>query len=153
MVIPPVQYPDLIKIINREYTDGLDRILSAQIDEEDRIVAYAQDGFKRIRVEISDTQIRFRLLRAGETAQFSESEQPDPIDPILTQLKPIGDATFTEWFISLKGLMDDSKDLVEFRDRLTDAYPDLDSAQFKSAMLDASTIAGMQGYQEASEGK
>jgi hypothetical protein len=147
MVIPPVQYPDLIKIINREYTDGLDRILSAQIDEEDRIVAYAQDGFKRIRCEISDTQIRFRLLGAGESVEFAE--QPDPIDPILTQLKPIGDATFTEWFITLQSLMQDSDNLTEFRDRLTDSYPDLNAGEFKQAMLDASVVAGMRGYDDA----
>jgi hypothetical protein len=149
MVIPPVQYPDLIKIINREYTDGLDRILSAQIDEEDRIVAYAQDGFKRIRCEISDTQIRFRLLGAGESVEFAE--QPDPIDPILTQLKPIGDATFSEWFEQLQSLMQDSENLVEFRDKLTESYPDLDASEFKQAMLDASTVAGMKGYSDASD--
>jgi hypothetical protein len=78
------------------------------------------------------------------------AEQPDPIEPILAQLKPIGDATFTEWFTQLQSLMQESDNLVEFRDKLTDAYPDLDAKSFKSAMLDASTIAGMKGYDDAS---
>jgi phage gp29-like protein len=149
MVIPQSEYLALIKIINREYTDRLDRILSARIDDDDRVIAYAQDGIKRLKVEISDTQIRFRLLGAGESVEFAE--QPDPIAPILTQLKPIGDATFTEWFTQLKSLMDESENLAEFRDKLTDAYPDLDAESFKSAMLDASTIAGMKGYDDASQ--
>jgi phage gp29-like protein len=80
-------------------------------------------------------------------AQFAE--QPDPIDPILTQLKPTGDATFTEWFATLQGLMQESDNLVEFRDKLTDSYPDLNAAEFKQAMIDASTLAGMQGYDDA----
>ena len=46
--------------------------------------------------------------------------------------------------------MQESENLIEFRDKLTDAYPDLDSAQFKHAMLDASTVAGMSGYLAAS---
>jgi hypothetical protein len=147
LIIPQTEYPNLIQIINREYTDGLDRILSAQIDNEDRIIAYAQDGSKRLRVEISDTQIRLRLLKTGETTQFTE--QPDPIDPILAQLKPIGDATFSDWFEQLQLLMQESDNLVEFRDRLTDAYPDLGASEFKQAMLDASVLAGMRGYNGA----
>lgn len=147
MVIPPAQYPDLVRIINREYTDGLDRILSARIDEDDRIVAYARDGFKRIWCEISDTQIRFRLLDAGESVEFTE--QPDPIDPILAQLKPIGNRTFMDWFETLQSMMQESENLVEFRDKLTDAFPDLDASEFKQAMLDATTLAGMQGYSDA----
>jgi phage gp29-like protein len=83
-------------------------------------------------------------------AEFTE--QPDPIEPILAQLKPIGDATFTEWFTQLQGLMSESENLAEFRDKLTDAYPDLDASEFKQAMLDASVVAGMQGYDEAQSG-
>ena len=80
------------------------------------------------------------------------AEDDDPIDPILTQLKPIGDATFTEWFEQIQSLMQESDNLVEFRDRLTDVYPDLDAKSFKQAMLDASVIAGMSGYSRAKDG-
>jgi phage gp29-like protein len=83
-------------------------------------------------------------------AQFSE--QPDPIDPILTQLKPIGDATFTEWFTTIRDLLSDSKNLMEFREKLGDSYPDLSATEFKAAMLDASTVAGMSGYLAARNG-
>jgi hypothetical protein len=100
--------------------------------------------------QFSEYEVEFKL-KTGETTQFTE--QPDPIEPILTQLKPIGDATFTEWFVTLKDLMGESEDLAEFRERLIDSYPDLDAAEFKQAMLDASTVAGMQGYFDASDGE
>jgi hypothetical protein len=82
------------------------------------------------------------------SAQF-KADAPDPIDPILTQLKPIGDATFAEWFSTLQELMQESENLAEFRDKLTESYPDLDAAEFKQAMLDASVVAGMRGYDDA----
>lgn len=78
-----------------------------------------------------------------------KAQDEDPIDPILTQLKPIGDATFSEWFTQLQSLMQDSDNLTEFRDKLTDSYPDLNAGEFKQAMLDASVVAGMRGYDDA----
>jgi hypothetical protein len=45
--------------------------------------------------------------------------------------------------------MQESDNLTEFRDKLTESYPDLDAAEFKQAMLDASVVAGMRGYDDA----
>lgn len=146
-LIPETSYPDLISLINETYTDRVEQILNAGVDDNENIVCLAQDGNKQLAIEITDNDIKIKLFKP--TTQFSEPED-DPIDPILTQLKPIGDATFTEWFTQLQSLMQESENLIEFRDKLTDAYPDLDSAQFKQAMLDASTVAGMSGYLAAS---
>jgi phage gp29-like protein len=142
----PESIAQLLPVV-QEIEPTIDRITDAGISEDGVIVCTAQAGKSQFGIRIEDSQIE--AIPLDDTAQFSSPEQPDPIDPILTQLKPIGDATFAEWFTQLRDLMDDSKDLVEFRDRLTDAYPNLDSAQFKSAMLDASTIAGMRGYLDA----
>ena len=122
-------YPDLISLINETYTDRVEQILNAGVDDNENIVCLAQDGNKQLAIEITDNDIKIKLFKP--TTQFSEPED-DPIDPILTQLKPIGDATFTEWFTQLQSLMQESENLIEFRDKLTDAYPDLDSAQFLS---------------------
>ena len=145
--INQAKYPKLISLINQTYLDGVEQILSAGIDENENIICLAQDGLKQLAIEITDTDIKIKLF--NPTSQFAE--QPDPIEPNLAQLKPIGDATFTEWFTTLLGLMQESDNLVEFRDKLTDAYPDLDAESFKRAMLDASTIAGMKGYDDASQ--
>jgi hypothetical protein len=142
--IPSELYPDLAKIIDRHYTDGVDRIIDAHVDKETIYCTFV-DRQKTIECELDDDLIKLKLR--ADTAQMSASN--DPIDPILTQLKPIGDATFTEWFVTLQSLMQDSDNLTEFRDRLTDSYPDLNASEFKQAMLDASVVAGMRGYDDA----
>lgn len=139
--LPATFYPDLLDLIQE--TEPIDSILQAGIDENGMIFCIAQDGNEQTSFKITDAEIE----SDNPSAQFSE--QPDPIDPILTQLKPIGDATFSDWFTSLQSLMQDSDNLAEFRDKLTDAYPDLDASEFKQAMLDASTLAGLRGYDDA----
>jgi phage gp29-like protein len=89
------------------------------------------------------------LEEEGFDSSVEFKTEDDPIDPILTQLKPIGDATFAEWFEQLQGLMQESDNLTEFRDKLTEAYPDLDASEFKQAMLDASLLASLKGYDDA----
>lgn len=145
-MISATLFPSLLSIIDEGWAEPVDRIDSAQFDDEDNIIAIAYSGDVPLAVKITDEDVEVKSIDA--TTQFSE--QPDPIDPILAQLKPIGDATFTEWFITLQGMMNESDNLVEFRDKLTEAYPTLDAAEFKSAMIDSSIIAGMSGYLAAS---
>jgi hypothetical protein len=144
----PESIAQLLPVV-QEIEPTIDRITDAGISEDGVIVCTAQAGKSQVGIRIEDNQIE--AIPLDDTAQFSESEQPDPIDPILTQLKPIGDATFSEWFEQLQSLMQDSENLVEFRDKLTESYPDLDASEFKQAMLDASTVAGMKGYSDASD--
>jgi hypothetical protein len=150
--IPPEQYPTLAQLINATYTDRVEQILTAGFDDNDNILGVALDGSKQIAFEIGDNnKIKIRLVNPTEPpsiqAQFSEIV--DPIDPILDQLKPIGNSTFQSWFTSLQTLLHASEDLNGFQSKLTDAFPDLNAAQFKQAMLDASVVAGMQGYADA----
>jgi phage gp29-like protein len=145
--IPETSYPNLIQLINQTYTDEVEQILSAGVDDNENIICLAQDGGKQLAIQITDTDIKIKLF--NPTAQFSEPEDDDPIDPILTQLKPIGDATFQAWFTQLSSLLDDSENLNDFQDRLIDTYPELDASEFKSAMIDASVLAGMRGYEDA----
>jgi phage gp29-like protein len=149
--IPETSYPDLISLINQTYTDRVEQILSAGVDEAGNIICLAQDGSKQLAIEITDTDIKIKLFSPTEqpTPSTTFAATPDPIDPILTQLKPIGDATFQDWFLNLQSLMQDSDNLTDFQTKLTTAYPDLDAAEFKQAMLDASVVAGMQGYADA----
>jgi hypothetical protein len=134
----------------QEIEPTIDGITDAGISEDGIIICTAQAGKSQFGIRIEDGQIE--AIALDDTAQFSEPEPEDPIDPILTQLKPIGDATFGKWFTTLQGLMQESDNLVEFRDKLTDSYPDLNAAEFKQAMLDASTLAGIQGYSDAKDG-
>ena len=66
--IAPNLYPLLISIIDESYTDGLDRISSARLNDDDTVLVVGIDGAKQIGVKISDLNIKIRLLN------------PDPID-------------------------------------------------------------------------
>ncbi len=147
--IPPTEYPILIELIDEVYTDRVDRIVNAEIDNDDNIICIAQDGPKQIAVKIDATSVQIKLLIPTEAKSAAFSEAADPIAPIVSQLKPIGDSTFQDWFTELQSLMQDSDNLTDFQGKLAKAYPHLDAAEFKQAMLDASTLAGMQGYSDA----
>ena len=53
-IIPPESYPDLIGLINITYTDEVEQILSAGVDENGSIICLAQDGNKQLAIEIGD---------------------------------------------------------------------------------------------------
>jgi len=147
ITIPQTEYRNLIKIIDREYTDRLDRILSAQIDDDGRIIAYAQDGNKRLIVEISDTQIRFKLLGVGDTAQFAQ--QPDIPEQIATKLQHVGNPIFGGWLTQIQQIIETSDDLETAREALFQLYPDLDSTELTDEMTDAMSVASMAGWWDA----
>jgi ribosomal protein L9 len=138
-------YPQILAAAEEGCDEPLDRIESAQFDSDGNIIALAYSGDIPLAIKIDDETVEVKEFE--DPSQFSK--QPDPIDPILTQLKPIGDAAFADWFTTLQSLMQSSDNLTEFRDKLTDSYPDLNAAEFKQAMMDASTLAGMQGYDDA----
>jgi hypothetical protein len=75
-MIEPIYYPLLISIIDESYTDGLDRISSARLNEDGTALVVGMDGAKQIGVKISDSNIKIRILN------------PDPID--------INSAAFTD---------------------------------------------------------
>jgi hypothetical protein len=43
MKIPETEYPTLLEIISSTYTDKVEEIISAELDEDDNIVAFAID--------------------------------------------------------------------------------------------------------------
>jgi hypothetical protein len=78
-----------------------------------------------------------------------KSEEDDPIADIIHQLADSGNDTFTAWFSQLETLLENSDNLTDFQVKLTDVYPDLGASEFKQAMVDASVLAGMRGYNGA----
>ncbi len=69
--IPETDYPELIDIIDETYTDGLDRILVAEIADDDSIVCVGQDGDKKLAIQITDSDIKIKLFNSNPTAQLS----------------------------------------------------------------------------------
>jgi hypothetical protein len=75
--IAPNLYPLLISVIDESYTDGLDRISSARLNDDDTVLVVGMDGAKQIGVKISDSNIKIRLLNSDpidtNSAAFSDS--------------------------------------------------------------------------------
>jgi hypothetical protein len=145
ILIPQADYPELIDIINETYTDGLDRILAAEIDDRDNIICLAQDGDKQLAIEITDSDIKIKLY--NPTAKFRQ--EPDTPSQIATNLQKIGDPIFGGWLEQIKQMLETSDDLESMRESLFQLYPDLDGTELTEQMTDAMALASMAGFWEA----
>jgi hypothetical protein len=152
ILIPQTDYPELIDIINETYTDGLDRILAAEVADDDSIVCVGQDGVKQIAVKITDTDIQIRLIDPnqieGGTARFTAPKQDTP-DRIATNLQKLGDPIVGGWLRQIEQMLATSDDLETAREALFQLYPDLDSTDLAEQMTDAMAAASMAGFWEA----
>jgi phage gp29-like protein len=154
--IPLSEYPTLMSIVNESYTDGLDRILNAQINDDDSIVCVGQDGIKQVACKITDTNVSIRLLNPDQikgnsptTAKFSQ--RLDTSNQIADNLQGIGDPIVGGWLHQIKQVLETSDDLPSAREALFQLYPDLDSSELTEQMTDAMALASMAGFWEAQD--
>lgn len=84
---------------------------------------------------------------APQTAAFERP--PDPINDLTTAMQ--SQDHFKPWLQQLQGLLMNSGDLTEFQAALESAFPDLGSADFREAMIEATTVANLGGYYEAQQ--
>lgn len=152
-IVPTESYPDLIQLINITYTDEVEQILSAGVDDNGTIICLAQDGSKQLAISIGDDDIQIRLFNpqavAGETAQMAAPENfaPDLVDSYVDQLKQ--QFPFKPWLQQAKELLMQSPNLEDYSAKLVDLYPEMPSGDFNQIMLDALTAASMAGYFDA----
>ncbi len=144
-LIPENVYPDLIALINETYTDEVDRILSAGVDDRGNILCAAQDGDKKLAIEITDSDIKIKLFNSNPTAQFSSSK-PDIPTQIATNLQRIGDPILGGWLSQIQQMLETSDDLASAQAALFQLYPDLDSTVLTEQMTDAMALASMAGF-------
>lgn len=71
--IDPSQYPDLIRLINGTYSDRVESIAQAEVDEKGNIIAIALDDAKRVAFKASDNDIAMMLLDDDESAKFAKT--------------------------------------------------------------------------------
>jgi hypothetical protein len=88
--IKSTDFPTLIRIIDESYTDGLDGISSARLNDDGTILAIGMDGAKQIGAKISDTEIKIRILNPEpidtNSANFSDSNIYEQLGMRLVQL-------------------------------------------------------------------
>ncbi len=142
-------YPALMDLINETYTDRVEQILSAGIDDNGTVICVAQDGTKKLSIQIADTGIKIGLYNPKPTAQFSQPKLDIP-DRIATNLQRIGDPIFGGWLSQIQQMLETSDDLESAREALFQLYPDLNSTDLAEQTTDAMATASMAGFWEAS---
>jgi phage gp29-like protein len=149
--IDATDYPELIALINGTYSDKVERILSAQIqDDGNTIVAICQDGKKQVAAQIDGESIKIKLLNPEvikAPTNFAEYEI-DTQDEYARQLRDRAAPEFEAWVDQVKTLLDEAGDLTEFSERLTDLYPDLDGVKLHTIMTEAMIAASIAGSLE-----
>jgi Protein of unknown function (DUF935) len=161
-------YPQILAAANEGYDEPIDRIESAQFDNDGNIIALAYSGDIPLAVKIDGEAVEVEEFE--DSSQFSEHEPCDPIDPILTQLNPtarfsqpqqdtpdriatniqkLGDPIVGGWLRQIEQMLATSDDLEAAREALSQLYPDLDSTDLAEQMTDAMAAASMAGFWEA----
>jgi phage gp29-like protein len=86
------------------------------------------------------------LKSSGKRVEFS-APNPDPISKLTATMQ--AQDHFKPWLQQLQGLLNNSGDLAEFQAALESTFPDLDSADFRAAMIEATTVASLGGYSDS----
>jgi phage gp29-like protein len=147
--IEAAQYPALITLINGTYSDKVESILSAQIQDDDSILAIGQDGKKQIAVQITEDNIKIRLINPEVIkADFAEGDEADTVDGYREQMRGAGGPITDDWVGQVKGMLDGAGDLASFSENLLTLYPNLEGDKLRQIMTDAMTAASIAGSQE-----
>lgn len=100
---------------------------------------------KQMAIESWLTKNVFDKLKT--TAYFAAP--PDPITQLTTRL--VQADHFRPWLQQIDTLLTNSSDLAEFQAALESAFPDLEPADFREAMIEATTVANLGGYSDSQQ--
>jgi hypothetical protein len=163
-------YPQILAAAEEGCDELIDRIESAQFDNDGNIIALAYSGDIPLAVKIGDETVEVEEFE--DSSQFSEPELDGPINPILTQINPtaqfsapkpdtpdqiatnlqkLGDPIVGGWLRQIEQILMTSDDLETARDALFQLYPDLESTELTQQMTDAAAAASLAGFWEAEQ--
>jgi phage gp29-like protein len=147
--VPVETFPQLIALINETYTDEIDRLVDASVDDRDNIFCVAIDGTKRLAIKIDDSDIQIKLI--SSTAEFAAHENisPDLVDFYVAQLTDTD--PFAPWLQQARNALAGSADLDEYVIKLETMFTELPSDKFNQVMSEAMTAASMGGYFESED--
>jgi hypothetical protein len=74
--IPANSYPLLIELVNETYLDRIEQVTAAQVNDDGSIVASVVDGRKKLACEITDKDIRIKLMGGQKATQDIKFSSP-----------------------------------------------------------------------------
>jgi phage gp29-like protein len=134
-------------IINPNYEDKIDEVLRYEYGDDGTLKVVARDGEKTIEFEINGDEMAFGQVLDSQRAEFAEST-----NSFLDRLKREAQPGFERMATTISGLLDSSADLIEFREKLDNAYPDLDGETLTGIMAEAMFAGKLAGVFEAERG-
>ncbi len=147
--IEPAQYPALITLINGTYSDKIESIVTAQLQDDESIIAIGLDGQKQIAAQITEENIKIRLINPEVVkADFAEGDDADTVDAFRDQARTAGGPITDDWVGQVKGILDQAGGLASFSENLLTLYPNLEGDKLRQIMADAMTAASIAGSQE-----
>lgn len=85
-------------------------------------------------------------------SEIALSVGEDTVLAFAGQLQQLAAPEFERWFEVIRGWLESSNDLEEFREKLTRGYPQLDSDRLTQIMTEAMFSGRLAGFYEAQEG-
>lgn len=160
---PPDQLPDnmtdaqkraviLHGIVNPNYPDEADEVLSFEIVEPGHLKTRVRDGKKIIDFEIEGDEVTFGLADdSPDGGEFSEAS-PDTVALFVERLTQKARPQVAAMVETVRSLLDSSADIMEFNEKLQDAYPDLNGDALVGTMAEALYASRLAGIFEAESG-
>jgi phage gp29-like protein len=153
--LKPEDFPSVMEMVNLTYTDGLDSIGAAKVEDDGTIIAVGVDGNKILAIKVgTDNKIAVRLANqpaaSGQTGQFAAMPVISQ-ESIIDRLKETGDQELGSWLNTVKDMLLTSDSLTEARESLFSVWPDLEADKLEATFSNALTLASMAGYFEAGE--
>lgn len=153
---PPDQLPEtltpeqekaiiLLGIVNPNYEDGADEVLSYSKPAPGHLIARVRDGKKIIDFEIKGDEVSYGLADDPANAEFAEAT-PDTFDNFLERLAEEARPSVEDFANTLRTLYEESGSEVEFSEKLQSAYPLLEGTELTQVMaqaLKASRLSGI----------
>ncbi len=140
-------------IVNPSYPDQADEVISYEIIAPGHIKALVLDGVKRIEFEIEGDEVSYGLAQGSPegSPEFAEAS-PDTVALFVERLRQQAAPQFAEMVDTIRLTLEDSADIVEFRDRLNDTYPLLNGDTLTALMAEAMFASRLAGIFEAEQG-
>lgn len=137
-------------IVNPSYPDEADEVLSYEVLGEGHIKALVRDGVKKIEFEIEGDEVTYGLAQGSPegSPEFAEANS-DTVALFVERLRQQAAPQFAEMIDTVRLTLEDSSDIIEFRERLNDTYPLLNGDTLTALMAEAMFASNLAGLFEA----
>ncbi len=140
----------LTQILNSQYQDGISRITKIRKGENRSIRGTFEDGDKIFDfVLTTDDKLEFKPVSGVDFAEDEDDEEESLPDAYSRQLQTRSETLVEDWMDNIRGMLEDSDDLQEFSEKLTQNYPDFNTEEITDLIASAMAASRLGGMENA----